>query len=130
MEIEIDTESITPVYEQIAQQVKAAVLNGTLPVGTSMPVIRQLARDLAVNHNTVAKAYRLLELQRVTQSAGRNGTRIHDRARMNILHNNTEDARYKLDELLNSFEEKGMSASDIRALLETQIMHLKKTLLV
>ena len=129
MEIEIDIESITPVYEQVAQRVKAGVLSGALPVGTSMPAIRQLARDLSVNHNTIAKAYKLLELQRVTQSAGRNGTRIHDRARMNILHNNTESARYELDELLSSFKGKGMSGSDIRGLLEMQLIHLKKTLL-
>ena len=50
-----------PVYEQVADQVRSLVASGTLAPGTTLPSVRQLAGDLGVNLNTVARAYRLLQ---------------------------------------------------------------------
>ena len=49
------------VYEQVAGQVRQLVASGTLAPGTPLPPVRQLASDLGVNLNTIARAYRLLE---------------------------------------------------------------------
>lgn len=49
------------VYEQVAGQVRQLIASGTLPPGTPLPSVRQLASDLGVNLNTVARAYRLLK---------------------------------------------------------------------
>lgn len=126
MDIEIDINSPMPVYEQLAQQVIQGVLRGTLSAGDGMPSIRQLASDLELNHNTVAKAYKQLESQHVLLTAGRKGTFIHDKAAMQITQNNSQGAQFQLDELVTSFTAKGMSASDIRVLLTKQLQKLKE----
>jgi DNA-binding transcriptional regulator YhcF (GntR family) len=57
----IDRSRKVSIYEQIADQVRRLVASGSLDPGTALPSVRQLAGDLAVNLNTVARAYRLLE---------------------------------------------------------------------
>jgi GntR family transcriptional regulator len=74
MLIEVDTDSPMPVYEQIRAQISAMVASGTLPVGASLPSIRQLAADLGLAVNTVARAYRELEAAGTVVSRVRHGT--------------------------------------------------------
>ena len=57
----IDRSLDDPVYEQVADQVRRLVASGDLAPGTPLPSVRQLAGDLGVNLNTIARAYRLLE---------------------------------------------------------------------
>ncbi|MEM1226306.1 MAG: GntR family transcriptional regulator [Planctomycetota bacterium] len=57
----IDSSSDVAVYEQIVRQVQLAIADGTLVGGQMLPSVRQLARDLALNANTVARAYRDLQ---------------------------------------------------------------------
>jgi GntR family transcriptional regulator len=59
--VTIDRDRGSPVYEQVADQVRQFVASGALDPGTTLPSVRQLARDLGVNLNTIARAYRLLE---------------------------------------------------------------------
>lgn len=59
--VTIDREQEDPVYEQVADQVRHFVASGALAPGMTLPSVRQLARDLGVNLNTIARAYRLLE---------------------------------------------------------------------
>lgn len=58
--IEIDLSSEVPAYEQIAAEIRTLLVAGELRAGDALPPVRQLAMDLAVHHNTVAQAYRIL----------------------------------------------------------------------
>jgi len=58
----LNLESGVPVYRQIMDQVRGAMASGLLSAGDQLPTVRQLAVDLAINPNTVARAYRELEL--------------------------------------------------------------------
>jgi len=72
MRLKIEPESPVPIYVQIEEQVRALVAAGRLRPGDQLPTIRQLAVDLGVNYNTVARAY--LELERagvITTQRGR-----------------------------------------------------------
>ena len=60
MEITIDIDDPLPQFEQLIEQIKAAVTAGVLKSGDALPSIRQLANDLDLNSKTVAKAYQLL----------------------------------------------------------------------
>ena len=60
MEITIDIDNPVPQFEQLIEQIKAAVTAGVLKPGDALPSIRQLANDLDLNSKTVAKAYKLL----------------------------------------------------------------------
>ncbi len=55
--IEIDKKSDTPIYEQISQNIISQVLSGLLRPGDRIPSVRQLARQLNVNPNTIQKSY-------------------------------------------------------------------------
>ncbi|MDH3216402.1 MAG: GntR family transcriptional regulator [Candidatus Krumholzibacteria bacterium] len=61
--ITIDRNLKAPVYEQVANQTRRLIASGLLRPGLVLPSVRQLAVDLGVNLNTIAKAYRLLETE-------------------------------------------------------------------
>lgn len=65
MFISIDASSDVPIFRQIVQQIKTAVAMGRLQPEDPLPSVRQLAVDLAVNPNTVARAYLDLEIEGV-----------------------------------------------------------------
>lgn len=61
MQITIDFRASEPIYQQIVEQIRLMVANGELKKGDQLPTVRQLAADLRVNFNTVARAYRILD---------------------------------------------------------------------
>lgn len=61
MHIRIDPHSAEPLFEQIAFAVKDQVARGLAQAGEQLPSVRELARELAINPNTVVRAYELLE---------------------------------------------------------------------
>jgi GntR family transcriptional regulator len=62
-EFRLDLASGVPVYRQIIDQVLLAVATGTLQSGRQLPTVRQVSVDLAINPNTVMRAYRELEIR-------------------------------------------------------------------
>lgn len=84
MDIFITVTSIVPVYEQIILQVCSGVTSGEVAPGDPLPPIRQLAKDLALTPATVAKAYLLLEQNRIIETGGRRGTFIHPLAKEHV----------------------------------------------
>ena len=66
--IMIDYRSRKPIYEQIIENVKGLIVSGVLERDTQLPSVRQLARELAINPNTIQKAYAELERQGVIYS--------------------------------------------------------------
>ena len=61
MQFDLDFRSRQPIYIQIVEQVRQRVARGDLQPGDQLPTVRQLAADLRVNFNTVARAYRMLD---------------------------------------------------------------------
>lgn len=61
MIIRIDPHSAEPLFEQVVFAVKSAVARGTAKAGDKLPSVRELARELAINPNTVVRAYEALE---------------------------------------------------------------------
>jgi GntR family transcriptional regulator len=76
----LDSSSGVPFYRQIIDQVLLAVGDGRLKPGTQLPTVRQLAVDLSVNLNTVAKAYREMEIRGIVQTQQGTGTFVAARA--------------------------------------------------
>ena len=72
----LDLRSGVPVYRQIIDQVRAGMASGTLTAGDQLPTVRQLAVDLAINPNTVLRAYRELELGGLLETQQGTGTFI------------------------------------------------------
>ncbi|SCE75682.1 GntR family transcriptional regulator [Micromonospora mirobrigensis] len=74
MRIVIEADSVLPPYEQVRSQLAEQVGDGRLPVGTRLPPVRQLAAELGLAVNTVARAYRELEAAGLVETRGRHGT--------------------------------------------------------
>jgi GntR family transcriptional regulator len=74
----LDNGSGVPVYRQLIDQVQAGIATGILSVGYQIPTVRQVAVDLAINPNTVMRAYRELELGGLLETHQGTGTFISD----------------------------------------------------
>ena len=114
MEIVIDIDDSVPLFAQLMDQIKKAVLAEIISPGEALPSIRQLANDLDLNHKTVAKAYRLLERDSVIQTKGYRGTFIHPEAKVNSTIDLNEWVIANLGETIAALRESGVTDSEIR----------------
>jgi GntR family transcriptional regulator len=76
MWLHVDPRSPVPMYQQVVEGVKEAVARGGLKPGDKLPAVRELAMELTINHNTVAKAYQELEREGVIEVIRGRGTFI------------------------------------------------------
>lgn len=74
----LDTHTGVPVYRQIIDQVLGGIAASTLRPGDQLPTVRHLAVDLAINPNTVVRAYRELEIREILSTQQGTGTFITD----------------------------------------------------
>jgi GntR family transcriptional regulator len=114
MSITVDIASAVPVFEQLVQQIRDAVLAGELHPGTALPTIRQLANDLQLNPNTVARAYKVLERDGVIETRGRSGSFIHMRAKRHSKNDARVTAVAALTESIEALRAAGLTDSEIR----------------
>jgi GntR family transcriptional regulator len=74
--LNLDFHSGLPIYTQIINQIQSQLANGILKPGDQLPTVRALASDLRVNFNTVARAYRILDEERIISTQQGRGTYI------------------------------------------------------
>lgn len=113
MQINITTHDKVPIYLQVVNQIRYQVAAGRLAAGEELPPIRVLAEKLVVNPNTIARAYRELELAGIVEKRRTAGTFVSDqgsplarRERMKIL---TE----RIDQLLAEALQMDVSLDDV-----------------
>ena len=75
----LDVHSGVPVYRQLIDQVQAAIASGALAAGDQLPTVRQVVVDLAINPNTVSRAYREMEIRGFLDTQQGTGTFVADR---------------------------------------------------
>jgi GntR family transcriptional regulator len=78
IQLQLDFRSGSPIYLQIVEQVRRLVISGELQPGDQLPTVRQMAAELRVNFNTVARAYRMLDEARLISTQQGRGTYILD----------------------------------------------------
>lgn len=74
MWLTVDPRSHTPMYQQIVDDIKERIARGVLTPASRLPSIRELAMDLTINPNTIAKAYQELEREGVIEVVRGKGT--------------------------------------------------------
>ena len=85
-QLKLDFRSNEPLYLQLVRQIEQLVAHGDLPPGTQLPTVRELATELRINFNTVARAYRILdEVGLISTQRGR-GTYIWEAPSPEITH--------------------------------------------
>lgn len=119
----IDRGAVEPVYSQVASQLRQLVASGALRSGMALPSVRQVASDLGVNLNTVARAYRLLESEGFLV--------IRDRAGVTVAAPAEEiepEVRIELlDQLrvtLARLRQAGMATADLLSLVRREVLAL------
>ena len=120
IQFKLDPKTGSPFYRQIIDQIKFGIATGNLKTGEQLPTVRSLAVELKVNLNTVAKAYKELEIQDVLATQQGTGTFISD-IKVQI---SAKDKANKLKEICNEFSSiafsYGFSISDIINQLQKQ----------
>lgn len=95
----LDPKTGTPFYRQIIDQIRFGIAKGDLKIGEQLPTVRALAVELKVNLNTVAKAYKELEIQNILETQQGTGTFI---SKTDILITQNEKSK-KLQDICNEF---------------------------
>ncbi len=117
----IDYRSGMPIYVQIVEQVRQRVSTGELRPGDQLPTVRQMATDLRVNFNTVARAYRLLDEAGLISTQQGRGTYIWEGPTEETL---KQLKKKSLEELARNYLDK---ASQLGYSLEDALEELKHT---
>ena len=79
-QFQVDSADATPIYAQLDRAIRTAIATGKMPIGARLPTVRQMAVDLAVNANTVAKVYAQLERDGVLETQRGVGTFVRERS--------------------------------------------------
>src|SRR5581483_5414130 len=120
IEFHLDPRSGVATYLQIVQQVKEALRLGTLDVGDQLPTVREVVADLAINPNTVAKAYRDLEREGLVVARQGRGTFIASTlAPASLRHH--EELRAELERWIVSALAAGLDEESVRALISATL---------
>jgi GntR family transcriptional regulator len=114
MQISIDERLPEPVFLQLSSQIREAVRTGALKPDTPLPTIRQLAAELQINPNTVAKAYRVLERDAVIETRGSKGSFIHHDGRKHSKVDVSAQAAPLLAQTVAGLRALGLTNSEIR----------------
>ena len=85
MRIFLDYHSRTPIYEQIEEQIAGLVSSGVLKANEQLPSLRQLSSELAININTIKRAFSELEAKGITYSVAGKGIFISGNPRRNAI---------------------------------------------
>jgi GntR family transcriptional regulator len=118
----VDESLETPPYRQIVEQLRAAIERGELRAGMPLPTVRQLAGDLGIAPNTVARAYTELQGEGWLTSGGRRGTHVADRIPAE-RGDRARGLRESIERFLESLRHRGFSSAEIA----TELARFSKT---
>ena len=120
----INTQSGVPPYLQVVQQVRQALRMGVLRVGDQLPTVREVVAAVAINPNTVLKAYRDLEREGLVEGRPGQGTFVKGLPPGPPAHTNTGLAR-SLARWVNSAREAGLDDEAIEALVHSTLRDIR-----
>lgn len=118
MYFEIDSSNGVPVWEQVYRQVAFAIANGIIVPGEHIPSVRALARDLAINPNTVARAYRDLQTEGVVEVIRGSGMMVTKAAKGKCKTIRTRVFKQQMSSMIHEARRSQLSDDEIRQLLE------------
>ena len=110
----IDTSHPMPLYAQLERSIRFAIVTGRLEIGEQLPTVRQMAVDLRINANTVAKVYAELERSGIVETRRGIGTFVTTRqAKTSARHDQEKHLRDLADRYVAEAEAHGYSLEDL-----------------
>jgi GntR family transcriptional regulator len=121
----IDPHNGLAIYDQIVRQMKFAVADGVLRPGELAPSVRELARDLAINPNTIARAYRQLQDDRVLQPVRGTGLEVATGAAERCRNDRMKLIRARLRQVLAEAKQSKLDVRDLRQLIDKELSNIE-----
>ena len=119
---QVDARSPTPLYAQLDRAIRAAIASGQIKQGDQLPTVRQMAVDLRINANTVAKVYAELERSGVLATQRGIGTFVRDpRAVAAPARDRQRELRVLVDKLVAESAALGASSQEILRAVEARL---------
>lgn len=128
MFLHVDPSNGLAIYDQIVRQIKFAVAGGALPPGEMAPSVRELARELAVNPNTVARAYLQLQSEGVLDSVRGMGLAVKQGADKRCRSERLKLVQERLREVLLEARQSGLELSELRQLIDEELVAVDRKL--
>jgi len=125
MQLHITTSDGVPIYLQIVNQIKYLVASGRLATGDELPPIRAMAEQLVVNPNTVARAYRELELAGVVEKRRTAGTYISSGGSPLARGEQERILTERIDALLTDAQQMSFSTDEVIHMIHDRADNLK-----
>src|SRR3989304_3459083 len=116
----VDPSNGVPIYEQVVRQVVYAVAAEALRAGDLVPSVRELARELAINPNTVARAYRQLQDDGVLEAVRGTGLAVAPGARRHCHVERTRLIRARLRQVLEEAALSGLEPQEVEQLVQAE----------
>jgi GntR family transcriptional regulator len=116
----IDFANDLALYDQIIRQIKFAVAGEVLKPGEMIPSVRELARELTINPNTVARAYRQLQTDGVLASIRGTGLLVAETAFERCLQERRELIRVRLRQVLSEARQSRLGAEEIFSIVQEE----------
>jgi GntR family transcriptional regulator len=121
MFLHVDPSNGLAIYEQVARQIKFAVARGTLKPGQLIPSVRDVARDLAINPNTVARAYQQLQNEEVLVSVRGLGLEVAEGAVARCRQERKKLLQTRLRQVLSEVLQSGLESAELRQLVDQEL---------
>ena len=118
MEIIINHTSMQPIYEQIADRIKAMVMEGKLKAGEMLPSVRTMAKELKISDLTVKKAYDFLEEEGFVVTVHGKGSFIAEHNQNLMMEERRKETEAALEQVIRRSRQGGLSDEEIRELFE------------
>ena len=122
----IDPSNGLPIYEQVVRQVVYAIAGEALRIGELVPSVRELARQLAINPNTVARAYRHLQDDGVLESVRGTGLAVANGAMDRCRETRVRLIRERLQQVLVEARQSRLDPGELRGLIESELAGTKR----
>src|SRR5271168_4156008 len=118
--VDLTTADGRPIYGQIVDRVKFAVAGGALRSGELVPSVRELSKQLVVNPNTVARAYRDLQTEGLLESVRGMGLQVAEEAPVRCRAARRELVRQRLRQAIEEARQSKMDPTEIEAILREE----------
>ena len=110
---QVDPKDPTPLYAQLERAIRTAIATGKLQPGAQLPTVRQLAVDLHVNANTVARVYAALERTEVVETQRGVGTFVRATPPAVVIENRERELERIISRFIPEFAALGFTIEDV-----------------
>jgi GntR family transcriptional regulator len=122
----IDPHNGLAIYDQIVRQIKFAVAGGVLKSGELVPSVRELARELAINPNTIARAYRQLQTDDVLDPLRGTGLAVADGAAQRCRSERLKLIRTRLRQVLVEAKQSRLDPRELRDIVQKELSTIER----